>query len=132
MSSQIPVIRTPVNMMEEGPNSNNLASQGLQRHPVDEMQRAQQSNRFDDLEDVRRIYGSALAMRLATERQMAMNVGGRLPGMDALGGPSNVMFETVMGTSTYIDFADFIGRPEDMPISSVKNPHAAMETKLGF
>jgi hypothetical protein len=132
MASQIPMTRTPVNTMDDGPNGNNLASQGLARHPVDEMQRAQQNNHFDDLEDVRRIYGSGLAMRLATERQMAMSVGGRLPGMDAIGGQSNILLETLMGTDTKIEFADFLGRPEDMPIAAIKNPHSAMETKLGL
>jgi hypothetical protein len=118
--------------MEDGPNGNNFASQGMARHPVDEMQRVQHGNHFDDLEDVRRIYGSGLAMRLATERQMAMNVGGRLPGMDAIGGQSNIVLETLMGTDTKIEFADFLGRPEDMPIATIKNPHSAMETKLGL
>jgi Proteasome maturation factor UMP1 len=132
MSNQIPMMRTPANSIVEGPNSNNFASQGLARHPVDEMQQTQQTNHFDDLDEVRRMYGSGLAMRLATERQMALNVGGRLPGMDAIGGQSNIMFETLMGTDTKIEFGDFMGRPEDIPTAMVKNPHSAMETKLGL
>lgn len=122
----------PNSMVDVGPNSNNLASQSLARHPVDEMQQTQQTNHFDDLDDVRRMYGSGLAMRLATERQMALNVGGRLPGLDAVGGQSNIMFETLMGTDTKIEFRDYMGRSEDMPTAVVKNLHSAMETKLGL
>jgi hypothetical protein len=127
------MMRKPVSTLDEGLNSNNLASQSLLRHPVDEMQRAQQVNFIlDDLEDVKIMYGSGLAMRLATERQMAMNVCGRLPGMDAIGGQSNIILETLMGTDTKLDFRDFLGRPEDMPVATIKNPHSAMEAKLGL
>ena len=34
----IPVMNKPVNMMEAGPNGNNLQAQAMRRHPVEEMQ----------------------------------------------------------------------------------------------
>lgn len=37
----LPVMKKPVNMMEAGPNGNNLQAQASQRHPVDDMQRRQ-------------------------------------------------------------------------------------------
>jgi hypothetical protein len=117
--------------MEAGPNSNNLAASASQRHPVDDLQR--RSSLFDDLQDVRKIYGSGLAMRLATERQMASNVGGRLPGMEsAYGESSNIMLETLMGTDTKLDFGDVLSRPEHLPVARVTSPHKAMERKLGL
>mmetsp|Transcript_10019 Transcript_10019/g.14403 ORF Transcript_10019/g.14403 Transcript_10019/m.14403 type:complete len:132 (+) Transcript_10019:116-511(+) len=128
--SSIPVIRKPLNSLETGLNANNLASAASQRHPVDDLQRTVVSNNtYGDLEDVRRIYGSGLAMRLATERQMASQVGGRLPGMEATG-ESNVMLETLMGTDTKLTFGDFMSRPENLPVASISNPHTAMEHKL--
>mmetsp|Transcript_13688 Transcript_13688/g.20841 ORF Transcript_13688/g.20841 Transcript_13688/m.20841 type:complete len:132 (-) Transcript_13688:903-1298(-) len=131
MSTSIPLMKNPVNEMESGLNGSNLAAAAQQRHPIDELQRT--SNLHDDLEDVRRIYGSALAMRLATERQMASKVGGRLPGMESsFGESSNVMIETLIGTDTKVDFSDVLSRPEHLPVASVSNPHKAMERKLGL
>ena len=54
-----------------------------------------------DLDAVRRLYGSGLAMRLATERRMALNVGGRLPGLDAHP-DSRAMYETLTGDDVSI------------------------------
>jgi hypothetical protein len=39
--SSIPVLRKPIDMMEAGPNGNNLQAGALARHPVDELQRRQ-------------------------------------------------------------------------------------------
>jgi hypothetical protein len=39
--NSIPVMNKPVNMMEAGPNGNNLQAQALKRHPVEELQRKQ-------------------------------------------------------------------------------------------
>jgi hypothetical protein len=88
-----------------------------------------------DLDAVRRLYGSALAMRLTTERQHARSVGGRLPGMDAAP-DSNVLFETLTGNDTMIDFGDFLNTRDQRVTSSVLDAkggvHAAMEAKLGL
>jgi hypothetical protein len=37
----IPVMNKPVNMMEVGPNGNNLAASAMRRHPVEELQQRQ-------------------------------------------------------------------------------------------
>jgi hypothetical protein len=88
-----------------------------------------------DLDAVRRLYGSALAMRLTTERQHARSVGGRLPGMDAAP-DSNILFETLTGNDTMIDFGDFLNTRDQRVTSSVLDAkggvHAAMEAKLGL
>ena len=43
MSSEnrIPVLNEPVNMMEGGANSSNLAISSMRRHPIDELQQHQ-------------------------------------------------------------------------------------------
>ena len=118
-------------MMQAGPNGHNLATTASQKHPVDDLQR--RSTMFDDLDDVRRIYGSGLAMRLATERQMASKVGGRLPGMESASvDSSNIMLDTLMGTDVKLDFQDVLSRPEHLPMAQVTSPHQAMENKLGL
>lgn len=131
MSSSIPLLGNPVDMMQAGPNGHNFATAASQNHPVEDLQR--RSTMFDDLDDVRRIYGSGLAMRLATERQMASKVGGRLPGMESSSvDSSNIMLETLMGTDVKLDFQDVLSRPEHLPTAQVTNPHQAMEKKLGL
>lgn len=118
-------------MMQAGPNGLNFAAAASQNHFVDDLQR--RSSVYEDIDCVRRIYGSGLAMRLATERQMASKVGGRLPGMEgAIVDSSNIALETLLGTDTKLDFQDVLSRPEHLPIATVKSPHQAMEQKLGL
>eukprot|EP00540_Astrosyne_radiata_P022369 CAMPEP_0116864862 /NCGR_PEP_ID=MMETSP0418-20121206/25061_1 /TAXON_ID=1158023 /ORGANISM="Astrosyne radiata, Strain 13vi08-1A" /LENGTH=133 /DNA_ID=CAMNT_0004500137 /DNA_START=145 /DNA_END=546 /DNA_ORIENTATION=+ len=133
MSRAIPVMTKPVNYMEVGPNGNNLAAAAVKRHPVDTLQQQQQQQSHEDFEQVRLVYGSGLAMRLATERQLGRQLGGRLPGMEgAYGERSNVMLETLMGTDTTLSFEDYMMRPEDQPVASVPDPHTAMARKLNL
>jgi hypothetical protein len=81
-------------------------------------------------QEVRRLYGSGLAMRLATERKMAQDMGGRgVAGMPS----SNLMFDTLTGNDMKIDFGDYLSLPEHRPIHiHLDNPHRAMERKLGL
>jgi len=80
-----------------------------------------------DLDMIRSIYGSGLAMRLATERRMACQVGGRILGSHE----SQVMYETVTGMDTTLDFSDFLGRPSDNPEgNALETAHTWMERKL--
>mmetsp|Transcript_23692 Transcript_23692/g.47104 ORF Transcript_23692/g.47104 Transcript_23692/m.47104 type:complete len:142 (-) Transcript_23692:183-608(-) len=141
MSSSIPVMRKPADAMSKGLNSSNLAAAALQRHPIDRMQRASASSGATesplDLDAIRRLYGSGLAMRLATERQMALKVGGRLPGLDAHP-DSRAMYETLTGDDVSIGFGDYLNlrrnRPEggDFGGAAFDVPHTSMEHKLGL
>jgi len=144
-------MRYPNDIMAEGPNSDNLAAAAIQAHPVDRMQRAtnsapSSSSSSLDIDAIRRLYGSALAMRLTTERQLASNVGGRLPGLDAHP-DSNVMLDTLTGGDLEIDFGDFLNlkmnRTHDVGSATAGgggggrtgNPvivHHLMESKLGL
>lgn len=62
---------------------------------------------------VRRSYGSHLAMRLASERAMFSRPR-RLPGLQS----SNISLDTVMGTDSTIDFADFLNGEQYNAFSS--------------
>lgn len=123
----------------DGPNSDNLAAAAVQSHPIDRMQRAHANNANSslDIDAIRRLYGSALAMRLVAERKMASNVGGRLPGMDSHP-DSNVMLDTLTGNDLQIDFVDFLNLQGDRAdigrnVGQEKVMiHNTMETKLGL
>jgi len=87
-----------------------------------------------DLDGVRRLYGSAFAMRLATERSYAAQVGGRLPGMDA-NPTSRIMLETITGDDTSMDFVDYLNLEKYRPEagrSTRFGVHSAMESRLGL
>jgi len=123
-----------------GPNGGNLAAQSKKIHPVDYLQRVAVSSASLDLDAVRRIYGSGLAMRLATERSLASRVGGRLPGMDAHP-DSNAMLDTLTGSDLTIGFEDILNVVQTRPESSTKttstssiniDPHTSMEAHLGI
>ncbi|KAL3803415.1 hypothetical protein ACHAW5_001913 [Stephanodiscus triporus] len=136
IGNSIPVMRKPSDAMSNGLNSSNLAALAMQRHPIDRMQRANGGNGATesplDLDAVRRLYGSGLAMRLATERRLASNVGGRLPGMDAHP-DSRAMYETLTGDDLTIGFGDFLNVRRNRPEGGVgeeRVPHDAMESRL--
>ena len=87
-----------------------------------------------DLDGVRRLYGSAFAMRLATERSYAAQVGGRLPGLDS-NPSSQIMLETITGEDTTMDFVDYLNLEQNRPESARSTRfgvHAAMESRLGL
>mmetsp|Transcript_34351 Transcript_34351/g.41106 ORF Transcript_34351/g.41106 Transcript_34351/m.41106 type:complete len:133 (-) Transcript_34351:273-671(-) len=132
MDSSIPIMREPTNVMACGPNSNNFAAKGLKAHPIDRMQRASGNTQSSlDVDAIRRLYGSGLAMRLATERKLASSVGGRLPGLDAHPN-SNMVLETLTGDDCTIDFGQFLNTRETRPELQKGGPHDAMEAKLGL
>jgi len=129
-TSSIPILREQTNVMASGPNSNNLAAKGLQAHPIDHMQRAAGSGHSSlDVDAIRRLYGSGLAMRLTTERKLASSVGGRLPGLDAHP-DSNMVLETLTGDDCVIDFGHVLNTRENRPGMECGGPHSVMEAKL--
>ncbi len=81
-------------------------------------------------------------MRLATERQLALKVGGRLPGLDA-NPDSRAMYETLTGEDVSFGFGDFLNLSKNRPEVGGGNgefsggavdavPHVAMEKNLGL
>ncbi|KAL7573044.1 hypothetical protein ACA910_018736 [Epithemia clementina (nom. ined.)] len=141
LSPQIPVLQRPLSLMEHGPNSQNLATAAQARHPVDQMQRMQAARGGGgttgsvDLELVRHVYGSGLAMRLATEQQMATQHEQALPlRHPTLSSSSSSLYrEIVTGQDMRLDFGDFLSRPEHEPdYNTRENLHVVAERKLGM
>jgi Proteasome maturation factor UMP1 len=85
---------------------------------------------FGSLEFVRKVYGSGLALRLATEQKQArdQNLMARAPGMES----SNLLGEIVSGRDTTIDFGDYLSLPQHRPAMPPANPHLVMERRLGM
>lgn len=127
-TTRIPIVTKPASMMEVGPNGNNLASVAASRHPVDDLQRKLDVNPFQNLEYVRHVYGSGLAMRLATEQKVALE-----QERGAAGLPSSGLYrDIVTGNDVKLDFADFLSLPEYRPDVATISPHATMERRLGM
>lgn len=85
----------------------------------------------DEEEEVRRLYGSGFAMRLATERRMAADVGGHgVAGLPT----TNMMHDILTGNDMKLQFEDVLSLPEHRPlfVKHLEDPHAAMERKLGM
>ena len=79
------------------------------------------------LDSVRRIHGSALAMRLAGERQM-FSEAHRIPGLKS----SKIALETLMGEDSTIQFSDFLNDPNMRPDKSRVPLHDQLEAKLNM
>ena len=153
-------MKKPINMMEAGPNGNNFQAQALQRHPIEWMQHregafplfdlflshyvmtfisifpfaASQRVSFlgtDEEEEVRRLYGSGFAMKLATERRMATDS----HSMVAAGIPtSNMTRDILVGNDMKLGFEDVLNLPQNRPIyvKHQEDPHSVMERTLGM
>lgn len=125
----IPEMQQPASLMERGLNSNNLAAAATARHPVDDLQRRRQTNPFESLEYVRHVYGSGLAMRLATEQKIANQQDDLTPLTST---KNNLYREIVTGQDVQLDFSDYLSLPEHRPDLIKETPHAFMERKLGM
>mmetsp|Transcript_497 Transcript_497/g.1021 ORF Transcript_497/g.1021 Transcript_497/m.1021 type:complete len:91 (-) Transcript_497:219-491(-) len=87
----------------------------------------------EEEEEVRRLYGSAFAMKLATERRIASqttigSIGGGIPSSN------NVMGDILSGRDMHIGFEDTLGLPEFRPTINKmhEDPHMVMERQLGM
>lgn len=121
----IPIITAPNDQLRCGVRS--LQHESLQRHPVDTQQTNADREWNSKLDHVRRIHGSALAMRLAGERQMFCQ-SHRMPGIKS----SKIALETLMGEDSTIQFSDFLNdatiRPDKLRIPL----HDQIEAKLNI
>ena len=125
----IPIIDKPISMMEVGPNGNNLASQAMARHPVEDLQKNVGVGTFNDLAFVRNVYGSGLAMRLATEQKFAAQERHRNP----FRSQGLLYGEIVTGQDTKFEMGDFLPRAEyRADLKQDLNLHVAMERQLGL
>ena len=100
--NSLPHYTGPVDHMRFGFQSLQHETNAL--HPVQSLQRSSEEVDFNiKLDMVRRTYGSHMAMRLATERQV-FSRNHRLPGLQS----SRVHFDTIRGNNCSIDFDDFL------------------------
>lgn len=86
----------------------------------------QSDEHSEALERARVMFGSGLAMRLASEEAMASEVA-RLPGLPS----SLVMKETVCGDIDRIDFSH-LNVPADKPVAPRLSLHERAEAKFGI
>lgn len=129
VNPSIPIIDKPISMMEVGPNGNNFASQAMARHPVEDLQKNIGVGKFNDLSFVRNVYGSGLAMRLATEQKFAAQERSRNP----FRSQGHLYGEIVTGNDTKFEMGDFLPRAEyRADIKQEQNLHVALERQLGL
>jgi len=112
--------------LELGPNRHNLAAKAAARHPLDDLQRRRQAPH--DLDLVRHVYGSGLAMQLATEQKIAA----QLSTKHRLYGASRLQFADIWaGTETRVDYKDSMQTFKNPDIPKM-NLHMTMERDLGM
>ena len=100
---------------------------GVSQHPVKAIQIGNTTMWASQLDQVRRIHGSHLAMKLATEKEM-FSRSRRLVGLES----SSIGCETLMGTDDKIDFSDVLNCPNMRPDVPKLDIHSQMEIKLGI
>ena len=70
-------------------------------------------------------------MTIKTEREMASQVGGRLPGLDATPS-SHAMLGSLTGADTTIGFEDYLNVKACRPVAPRVVLHDAMEARMGL
>lgn len=105
----LPIAQGPTDHLRDGFSS--LESKLNAPHPVQAIQsRAESLDLRERLQRVRSIYGSHMAMRLATEKEV-LSRPRRLPGLPY----SKAGLEVVMGTENRIEFSDYLNDPRNRP-----------------
>lgn len=125
-SPKIPIITTHDSALHADVNCGNLSVAVAERHPIDVLQRSGSvTNPYQDLNFVRSIYGSGLAMEMAAERQIAFRE--KAMGMSQIGG----LFEDiVLGSDTKLLVTDFMSLPENRPELPKSVFHVSLERHL--
>jgi hypothetical protein len=145
---RIPVLTKPMSVLATGLNANHLASAAASKHPVQGLQQ-RDLNPYRDLAHIRHVYGSALAMTLATERTVAARQHEQLRAYRGGGGAAGASLygEIVTGTDVDLQFEDYLGAPQDRPdylgagggtaaaasgsmMTTMALPHAVLEHQL--
>lgn len=126
VTPKIPIVTQQNAALESDVNSGHLAIAAAERHPIDRMQRAgafaNGNNPYQNLQFVRSVYGSALAMEMAAERQMVQKE--KAMGLHKIGG---LYQDLVLGNDTQLQFTDFMSLPENRPDLPKSVLHVSME-----
>jgi Proteasome maturation factor UMP1 len=125
-SPKIPVVSMHKSASESGLNVGNLAIAAAERHPVDVMQRSgPTTNPYQDLNFVRSVYGSGIAMEMAAERQLARAENDL--GMSKIGG---LYEDIVTGNQSNLQFSDFMSLPDNRSELPKSVFHLSMDRQL--
>eukprot|EP00532_Pseudo-nitzschia_australis_P007611 CAMPEP_0168178974 /NCGR_PEP_ID=MMETSP0139_2-20121125/9513_1 /TAXON_ID=44445 /ORGANISM="Pseudo-nitzschia australis, Strain 10249 10 AB" /LENGTH=187 /DNA_ID=CAMNT_0008098607 /DNA_START=80 /DNA_END=643 /DNA_ORIENTATION=+ len=123
---------------DDDDNNNNNNNYDNNRNRIHERTHCSAAQRIsfmgtDEEEEVRRLYGSGFAMKLATERRIGNqttigSIGGGIPSSN------NVMGDILSGRDMQIGFEDTLGVHEFRPTINKmhEDPHMVMERKLGM
>mmetsp|Transcript_2246 Transcript_2246/g.2342 ORF Transcript_2246/g.2342 Transcript_2246/m.2342 type:complete len:128 (+) Transcript_2246:129-512(+) len=122
----LPVHKSPVDHLRYGFRSLET-ERGQSCHPVANLQRANGNDWDLKLDMVRRTYGTHMAMRLMTEKEMFSRPH-RLPGLQS----STTSVETLMGSDSVIGFSDVLSDPLMKPEIRKVQLHDIMEMKLSL
>ena len=121
----IPVMKKPVSSMETGPNGVNLEASSKARHPVDILQQQTAgAHPYRSINFARHVYGSGLAMVLATEQKIANQERQQrnIVGLSRGGLSGSTYGDIVTGQDVNIDFSDYLSIPDHRPDISKQNP----------
>lgn len=141
MENSLPFYRGPPDQLRHGYRS--LESERIQNYSIDN----HRSQSYIKINKISRIYGSAVAMRIATEDELFGRIR-RLPGLQS----SSVVHQTVLGCDGTIDFSDYLNGayknyglcryltffflsflvPQMRPDLPQLQLHSVMEIKLGM
>uniref|UniRef100_A0A7S2S4B2 Proteasome maturation protein n=1 Tax=Rhizochromulina marina TaxID=1034831 RepID=A0A7S2S4B2_9STRA len=121
---QIPVLQGPRDQMREGLQTT-LAAESRQGHPLETRLAVDDFSQKVDM--VRRMYGSAAAMRLQTERLATEQIQ-RLPGLPS----SFLALQTVLGEDCTLQFEDVLNDPFEAPVETKASLHDELEFKFGL
>jgi hypothetical protein len=132
MSPKIPLVSKPDSTLAAGLNTGNLALSAAERHPIDSLQRSGGqtahsllNNPYQDLDFIRSVYGSGLAMEMAAERQIARREAAM--GMTKIAG---VTYDIYAGQDATLQFGDFMSLPENRVTLPTSPFHISMERQL--
>jgi len=97
-------------------------------HPIQGLDQRTATAEFNSkIERVRHVYGSHMAMRLATE-EVAFGKARRLPGLPS----STALYDTITGSGTKIDFKDFLDDPFTRATTSTIDVSRQTEAQYGL
>ena len=130
---KIPIYTKQDIALEADVNTGNYAIAVAERHPIDVLQKQRLRgngslvaiNPYQDMNFVRSIYGSGLAMEMAAERQYVQQE--RNMGMHKIG---NMYEDIVLGNDATIQYTDFMSLPDsriELPKSVF---HVSMDRQL--
>mmetsp|Transcript_22966 Transcript_22966/g.38878 ORF Transcript_22966/g.38878 Transcript_22966/m.38878 type:complete len:129 (+) Transcript_22966:93-479(+) len=125
-ASGLPFQSAPVDHLRCGFSSFETAQSSL--HPIQTFEKSRVNNEWGEkLMNAKNMYGTHMAMRLATERQQFTR-DHRLFGLPS----SRIGLDSVTGEGIQIEYSDFLNDPHMRPEAPKVTLHDVMEVKLNL